>query len=83
MTLKESQQLGLGWKLSDSTVYVSQPENNIKESNGEFNSELWCTLQRNKSKQICETTSAIASTGIYFNSYIKYFSTKFMESLIV
>lgn len=30
---------------------MAMPENNIKDSNGEFNSELWGTQQRNKSKQ--------------------------------
>lgn len=51
MTLKESQQLSLQWKLDGSKGYVSKPEYNIKETNGEFSSELQCTLQRNKSKQ--------------------------------
>lgn len=30
---------------------MATSENNIKDSNGEFNSKLWGTLQRNKSKQ--------------------------------
>lgn len=39
MTLKDSQQLTLSWKWRASKGYVSQRESNIKESNGEFNSE--------------------------------------------
>lgn len=83
MILKESQQLNLEWKLSGYKGYVSKPENNIKETNGEFNSKLWGTLQRNKSKQSVKTISAITSTRIYFNSCIKDFRIQFIESLIV